>query len=465
MKQLYLTLILFAAFCISFADAQHKSSDQSDSVQIKNYKLFGGYKQYNTWSIGVNVGVTSPMLATGGSSDFGGNVVSLGYGISVKDQLSHLLGVQYDLAGGQVSGTAVNSQGPGGFITGPTGIRFASFVTNFWQTSFSGVANIGSINLLNRKNAIIFYVRAGLGLAYYKPALTEFPTGALDKYPNTVTNLVVPVGTGIKFRMTDNIAINVGYTENFIDGDNLDGVDYQYPTADRYSYGYAGAIFTLGPKSKANLDWVNPVAQMYNELYDKKLRLELVALTKRTTDVENAVKEQKKDTDEDGVADQFDKCPNTPAGTTVDGSGCPIKFPPPIDTAVLMRKGADYGGVPAHAAVVNAPPAFTNIQFESGSSVIPRDYYDALNATVIALKSSGSSVIVNGFAASEGTAARCIKLSQDRANSVKRFLVNGGVDGDKIKIKSFGKSHPIGSNYTHEGRALNRRVELKKVLH
>jgi OOP family OmpA-OmpF porin len=462
MKQVCLTLILFAIFCISFADAQHKGSDRSDSVQIKNYKLFGGYKQYNTWSIGVNVGATSPMLATGGSSDFNGNVVSLGYGISVKDQLSHLFGVQFDLAGGQVAGTAVKSQGPGGFITGPTGLKFASFVTNFWQTSFSGIANIATIDFLNRKNAITFYAKAGLGMAYYKPAVTEFPTGALDKYPNTVTNLVVPVGTGVKFRMTDNIALNIGYTENFIDGDNFDGVNYQYPTADRYSYGYAGAIFTLGPKSKANIDWVNPVAQMYDELYDKKLRLELAALTKQTTKVENAVKKQQKDTDGDGVSDQFDKCPNTPAGTIVDGSGCPIKLPPPIDTSVFMRKGVDYGSVPARAAVVNTTPAFTNIQFEPGSAMIPRDYYDALNATVVALKSSGSSVIVNGYTSSEGTSGRCRKLSLDRANSVKRFLVNGGVDGDKIKIKAFGRLHPIGSNYTHEGRALNRRVELKK---
>ena len=75
---------------------------------------------------------------------------------------------------------------------------------------------------------------------------------------------------------------------------------------------------------------------MYDELYDAALRQEVEALKGRVTNVENAVNDLKKDSDGDGVADQFDKCPNTPAGSIVDGSGCPIKFPepPPAPMAV-----------------------------------------------------------------------------------------------------------------------------------
>jgi OOP family OmpA-OmpF porin len=112
-----------------------------------------------------------------------------------------------------------------------------------------------------------------------------------------------------------------------------------YPTKDKYSYGYAGLEFTLGSKSKANLDWVNPVAMMYDELYDAELRREVAALKTRVGNVESAVNDLKKDSDGDGVSDQFDKCPNTPAGTVVDGSGCEIKFPQ-IDTSLFVRKGA-----------------------------------------------------------------------------------------------------------------------------
>jgi OOP family OmpA-OmpF porin len=268
--------------------------------------------------------------------------------------------------------------------------------------------------------------------------------------------MIVPVGVGVKFKATDAIAINVGYTENFVDGDNFDGVKYQYPTKDRYSYGYAGVEYTFGPSSKANLEWVNPVAMMYDELYDEALRQEVAALKGRVTNVENAVRDLKKDSDGDGVSDQFDKCPNTPAGTVVDGSGCKINFPPPIDTSVFMRKGVVYPGL--------APPVagYTNIQFEFDSSVLRTSAYPVLDATSADLRSTGASCELDGYASSEGTAAHNMKLSKDRANSVKTYLVNSGVDAKKLKVKAYGETHPIANNDTEDGRVLNRRVEFKK---
>ncbi len=147
--------------------------------------------------------------------------------------------------------------------------------------------------------------------------------------------MVLPVGAGVKFQLSDQLDLNVGYTENFIDGFNLTGVHAYFPAENKYSYGYAGLSYTFGSKSKPSLEWVNPVAMMYDELYDAALRQEVEALKGRVANVETAVNDLKKDSDGDGVSDQFDKCPNTPAGTVVDGSGCPIIFPKPIDTIRL----------------------------------------------------------------------------------------------------------------------------------
>jgi OOP family OmpA-OmpF porin len=432
---------------VGAANAQTTSSTQSATTT--NAKVFGGSGQYNTWSIGLNVGATSPMLATGGSSDFQGNVVSLGYGLSIKDQLAHSFSLQFDLNGGQVAGTATPNQN--GYITNQYGDRYSAYKTNFWQGSLSGVVNVASVNYLRRKNAINFYVSAGLGLMNYTPTVTEYTSGAQDKYPNHVSNLVVPVGAGVKFRVTDAVAINLGYTENFIDGDNFDGVNYQYPTKDRYSYGYAGLEYTFGPKSKPNLEWVNPVAMMYDELYDEALRQEVAALKGRVGNVENAVRDLKKDSDGDGVSDQFDKCPNTPAGTVVDGSGCAIVFPPPIDTSLFMRK-----------PVAGSAAAYSNIQFEFDSSVLRTSSYPVLDATSADLRSSGAICELDGFASSEGTAAHNMRLSKDRANSVKTYLVNSGVEAKKLKVKAYGETHPIANNDTEDGRVLNRRVQFKK---
>jgi OOP family OmpA-OmpF porin len=431
---------------IGAANAQTTTATSSSSTTT-TAKVFGGSGQYNTWSIGLNVGATSPKVATGGSSDFNGNVVDLGYGLSVRDQLAHSFGLQFDLHGGKVGG---NSGSAPYVADGITFDQYSKFSTSFWQGSISGIVNVATIDYLRRENAINFYLSAGAGLVNYKPTITG-TNGTAYPYPNHVTEFVVPVGAGVKFKLTEQFALNVGYNENFIDGDNFDGVHKAYPTKDRYGYGYAGIEYTLGSKSKPSLEWANPVAMMYDELYDAALRAEVAALKGRVTNVENAVNDLKKDSDGDGVADQFDKCPNTPAGTVVDGSGCAINFPPPIDTSLFMRK-----------PVAGAAVAYSNIQFEFDSSVLKTSSYPVLDATSADLRSSGASVELDGFASSEGTAAHNLALSKDRATSVKTYLVNSGVAAKKLKVKAFGETKPIADNSTEEGRVLNRRVEFKK---
>jgi OOP family OmpA-OmpF porin len=426
------------------ADTTKTSSDATTA------KVFGGRGQYNTFSVGLNVGATSPSVATGGVNVFSHNKISLGYGVSLRDQLAHSFALQLDVRGGKVAGNE-----NGGFITDIQNLEQAtSFSTKFWSATLSGVVNVATIDYIRRKNAVNFFVTAGAGLAWYAPKVTLTDGSVVDWKAikgNDVKEYVIPLGAGVKFRLTDALALNLGYTENFVDGFNFTGVHAKYPAENKYSYGYAGLEYTFGPKSKPNLDWVNPVAMMYDELYDAALRQEVEALKGRVGNVENAVNDLKKDSDGDGVADQFDKCPNTPAGTVVDGSGCPIVFPK-IDTSLFVMKPK-----PGDAK------AYSNIQFEFDSSVLRTSSYPVLDATSADLRSSaGKSIELDGYASSEGTAAHNLRLSKDRANSVKTYLVNSGVDSKRVKVKGFGETHPIADNSTEDGRILNRRVEFKQ---
>jgi len=231
---------------------------------------------------------------------------------------------------------------------------------------------------------------------------------------------------------------------NFVDADNLDGVYAKGQTKDKFSYGYAGLEFSLGSSAKPTLEWTNPLATMYDELKDPTLRQEVEALKNRVSAVEKSVEDLKKDTDGDGVADQFDKCPGTPAGTAVDGSGCPLpKAPEPT-------------------AATSTVTGFEKIGFDFNSSVLKTESYPTLDKLSSVLRENGGKVTVNGYASSEGTAAYNLKLSKDRANSVKTYLVNSGVNASQVATKGNGEANPIASNDTEEGRIQNRRVETAR---
>ncbi|MDP9078035.1 MAG: OmpA family protein [Bacteroidota bacterium] len=442
-KTVVLSFVSLMAVGVASAQDTAKMKTMKMSDTATTAKVFGGLGQYNTLSLGINAGVTSglvPFMSNASNH----TKLSLGYGATLRDQLSHFFSLQLDYYGGKVKG---ESQADGS--AGGTKFGYSSYETTFNQFSLSGVVNFGSVSFLHRANAVNFYGSAGVGLDLYKPKLVD---GAASGYTKTVKELAAPVGVGVKFKLTDALALNVGYTVTFIQGYNFTGFHTYSDAIDRstmshYSYTYGGLEYTFGPKSKPNLEWVNPIAMMYDELYDAALRQEVEALKGRVTNVETAVNDLKKDSDGDGVADQFDKCPNTPAGSVVDGSGCPIVFPKDTTKATA-------------AAPVATP--YSNIQFEFDSSVLKTSSYPVLDATSADLRASSSSVTLNGYASSEGTAAHNMRLSKDRANSVKTYLVNSGVDAKRVKVKGYGETHPIADNSTEEGRVANRRVEFKK---
>lgn len=415
-----------------------------DATTSSSAKVFGGRGQYRTWSFGVNAGVLSPFVVTGGSNDVTNFDVNLGYGVSLRKQLGHAFGLEGNVFRGKISGT--NKDATGGAVAG-----VSSFETELaYSADLRGVVNVATVDFLRRENSVNFFVTAGYGVAAYRAALNGAdPKNNAEIYGEDgdkkyIKEAYIPVGAGIKFKVSERVSFNLGYTMHFVDGDNLDGI-YRAPSKDKFSYSYAGLEFSLGSKSKPNLDWVNPLALMYDELKDPSLRNEVEALKNRVSAVEKSVEDLKKDSDGDGVADQFDKCPGTPAGTAVDGSGCPLpKAPEPS----ALNQGNLTG--------------FETINFEFNSSVLKTESYPTLDKLSSVLRENGGKVAVNGYASSEGTAAYNLKLSKDRANSVKTYLVNSGVNASQVATKGFGEANPIASNDTEEGRIQNRRVETAR---
>ncbi len=157
------------------------------------------------------------------------------------------------------------------------------------------------------------------------------------------------------------------------------------------------------------------------------------------------------DSDHDGVPDYFDKCPNTLAGTRVDGSGCPlqaISFSPPSNSTITERD----------KKVVKE--AINNVEFNSGRATLSRSSFASLNRIANLLIEKKLSLKLSGYTDNIGSAETNIRLSKDRAEAIKIYLVSRGVNPSRVEAAGYGMEQPIASNDTPAGRRLNRRVEF-----
>ena len=409
---------------VSTASAQSTTATTSSSATT----VFGGASQYKTWSIGLHGGVLTPTSLLN-TNDYNNPELNFGYGAFLKKQFTHGFAGVLDFTRGNLE---AKSEAPN-----PSGVAAGAFKTDLhYALSLKGEFNIANLSFLSRTKNVGFALDGGLGVASYD---VKNSAGTFNKSDNT---LFIPVGGTLKFKLSDAMGLNLAYTTNLLDDDNLDGT-YARGNNDKWTYISAGLEFALGGKGKPSLAWTNPVAVMYDELKDPTLRQEVEALKTRVSTLENTVNQLSADADGDGVSDKFDKEPNSAAGAVVDGSGRTIKFP-----AADSTMDSASGNV---------------IQFEFDSSVLKTSSYPALDRISSELRAnSASKVTLDGHASAEGTEAYNLNLSRDRANSVKTYLVNSGVDANRITTKAYGESKPAVSNATEEGRIKNRRVEIKK---
>jgi len=102
------------------------------------------------------------------------------------------------------------------------------------------------------------------------------------------------------------------------------------------------------------------------------------------------------------------------------------------------------------------------VTFDLNSSTLQPQFMPALNKVAATLAEYQSTyVAVNGFTDSTGGDALNMRLSQARAEAVANYLKGNGVNAARITATGFGPAQPVASNATEEGRAQNRRVEIK----
>ena len=103
-----------------------------------------------------------------------------------------------------------------------------------------------------------------------------------------------------------------------------------------------------------------------------------------------------------------------------------------------------------------------NIQFEFNSFVLKTSSFSILDKAVSEMKKSpDTKFVLNGYSSAEGTPEHNMQLSVDRANAVKSYFVNAGLNGNNFTVVGHGEKNPISNNNSEEGRVINRRTEIK----
>ena len=183
-----------------------------------------------------------------------------------------------------------------------------------------------------------------------------------------------------------------------------------------------------------------------------------------------------KDGDDDGIPDHLDKCPHTPWGSEVDETGCSKE---PVAARMVSKKpdalDTDNDGVldpldkcpqtPQTARVDEKGCwATPDILFDFDSTEIKPQYRSALELIVAVLnKNPGIKIEIQGNTDNMGPESYNQMLSEKRALAVKEYIVNEGIESERLKAVGFGATRKVASNENSTGRALNRRIEFVPI--
>jgi OOP family OmpA-OmpF porin len=413
-------------------------------------KPFSGNDSYRTWSIGVNGGLLTPYTVFRSTvQDYRNPAEEIGYGGFIKNQFLPSLGLQLNFLKGKVSGN-----------TSPVS-TYTGFTTELnYAVDLSLNFTLANISWKSNQTAIQPYITAGAGLSGYTPS-TRIDNGTVGVTDHVIKGAYIPVGLGLKFNLSKAVNLDLGYQVNFVDADNFDGYNVGFSN-DKYSYAHIGLEFALGSKSKPQLATHNPVSSMRHEYLMEEQRLQAQLneqkilndqlrndLNTTRTDLNAKLDKFTADSDGDGVPDFFDKCPATPAGVKVDGAGCPLPVNKP-DVKVYVTE--------EDRKIVKE--AIKNLEFDFGKATLRPHSFPSLDRVARLLTDKNFSLKLAGHTDNVGSNDANLKLSKERAESIKNYLVDKGANASRIEATGYGETQPIATNKTAKGRQANRRVEF-----
>ncbi len=460
--------------------------------------LFKSNKQLNTWNIGSDFEIIQfygdikqydwyPAKIKGSF-----NELRIGGNINITKMINNNYGFSTSLSKGGFAGLRTRRGNCNNCTPGENPLldtMSIKFKADYWMADASLVYNLSNLNI-KTKNAFdkkwILFGEVGFGLIAFRSLQTHLNSdvlvtarGYIDTIGISSENLnkknrqvesVFKLGVMSKYKISKKIDLTASlrYYQSFsdmLDGSLISGRDVNGAKNDKFITISFGFKYKLGSKKQSS-EWYSPLDKMYHS--QKRVNKQIQGLTK--------------DSDKDGVADQFDSDSETPQGVAVDGKGVALDVDMDgvsdyLDDDPFTSKGvpvdefgreydSDNDGIPnskdlqlntKEGAIVNYQGvSLTNINsstsnflpsvyFKSGSTEIQ---YDDLKKLAIVAKTLRDNpkinVLVVGHADSYGDVYTNDKLGLSRANNVIDHLVNVyDLDRSRFLAETKGETMPL----------------------
>lgn len=325
-----ITLVLLSTVVNAQSDTA-KLWKNASVVSKKNNQQFNEFatnvnpypaRPRDMWEIGVGIGGVTM------SGDLR-NDVGLGYTLTARKSLSHVFSLRPYYSYYSVKGDANINVDQGSLVTQYPELR--DYKSRSWHLGMDAIASLNTIRSYKGNPKFNVYLLAGFGLIFNQVQKDYLFNGNFTNwynYPdfNTIGNIadknangrgkkhIVPtfnIGGGIAYKINDRFNLGLETKNSLTNYDYLDGFSSPFSNAfDAFWFTSLRANYNIGKKDKRvqPLWWINPNNYVYNEL--------------TTPDhLKNKLKVKLDDADGDGIADQFDLEPNTPAGVAVDSHG------------------------------------------------------------------------------------------------------------------------------------------------
>lgn len=399
-------------------------------------------KRFNDWAVSFGAGV--PLVQTADLTSLkngnGTNVFGYSAYFSVDKAITHAFGLNLQYDRGETRQGWFNTKSDNATAAGQPGAR----------TQYDAISLLGDINFSNLLRRVdnkspyrwALHGYAGIGTLAYRAYLEDLGGQRLmtEVKPFKLTSLFGQAGAGLKYQISRRLDLEGRLMYVVTGDDEFDGAGAgqtgynlrEDQISDNFFNATLGLSLKLG-KHQSHLMWHDPLQEIYYKLD---------VLEQRNQDIEVC---KKGDGDNDGVCDDWDRQLDTPAGARVDGAGVALDTDLDgvidlYDKCVTVPGPVENNGCPTGQGLVNDNTrVLEGIEFDLDSDRILPSNTPILNNAANYINSSGGSYNVVGGTDTRASDAYNMNLSQRRANNVKNYLIQNGVEGSKLNAVGRGE--------------------------